>query len=175
MNITETRGKYALAKDAFLRHRFTNGTNAVEKAYENMSIEFLERYFPEVKKGGNKFPNYLGIDFICFDGDEEPVFVDQKTCVGLEGLQVLVDAWKRRDKYDNDYSEFVMDNKVTEYFLFINKSIIALVPFEVVYEKTKTVPKNECFFMKKDLYRTALKAVITLDVKDCIHIRRRTH
>lgn len=173
MNITEIRGKYHAAKDAFLRHRYTNQTNNIEKEYEEMSMEFLKRYFPEVKKTGNSLTNYLGADFICWDEDENAVLVDQKTCVGLEGMNVLVDAWKKKDKYDKTYPIFALDNKATEYFLFINKSILALVPFEVIYEKTKQVPKSDCFFMERDIYQTTKKAIITLSPNDCTHIRRR--
>lgn len=171
--ITELREKYKAAKAGYNKYAGINTSNAREREYAELSENFLKEHFAEVKKTGNSWSNYLGIDWLCWDGNGNVTTVDQKTCVNCEKLQVLVDAWKKVDKYDKEYLVFALDTKVNEAFLFINKSVIALVDFDVVYKKTKEVPKSECFFMAADYYQTTLKAVITLEVKDCIFVKRR--
>ena len=174
-NITDLRKKRERAVAAFERHRYTNGTNNVEAAFEDIAIDFLKRYFSDVKGTGHSWLNYLGVDFICLDDKGDATTVDLKVCQNLEKMDFLVDAWKKTDSKDKDYNEFALDQKANEYFLFINKNIIALVPFNVVYEKTKQLEKKDCFFMKRDLYHTTMKAIIHLESKDCTYIRRRSN
>lgn len=173
IGITELREKYKSAKAGYNKYCNVNTSNAREKEYKELAMNFLREHYAKVEDTGNSFSNYLGEDFSCWDENGNKVAVDQKTCVNCEKLQVLVDAWKKVDKYDKEYLVFALDTKVTEAFLFINKSVIALVDFDVVYKKTKEVPKSECFFMAADYYQTTKKAVITLEVKDCIFVKRR--
>lgn len=173
MDTITLREKYKAAKAGYNKYAHINTSNAREKEYEEMSIEFLKEHYAKVEKTGNSFPNYIGFDFMCWDENGDSVTVDQKTCVCCEKLDVLVDAYKKVDKYDKEYRIFALDAKLNEYFLFINKSIIALVPFGIVYTRTKQVPKSQCFFMTHDYYKTTMKAVITLDTRECTFIKRR--
>lgn len=149
MNITQLREKYKNAHEAYLKYKDTNQTNNIEAAF-----------IPEILKAMNRdlfvvpdcLLNYLGADLVDL---KTGYTYDIKVCQHLHGTEVMIDAYKK--------NEIALDSKINNAFVFLNADNIIIVPFKYVYDKIP--PREECFYLKRDLYHTTLKAVI--DVKDC--------
>lgn len=169
MNIHKLREKYAKAHAAYLRHKDTNKTNNIEAKFLPMAEEFLRANFDEVMPVGDCLLNYLGGDFIVRKGGDTYT-VDLKVCQGYSGFHVMVDA---RRKDENGNWEHALNNKVTDLFLFINKSAIMLVPYQIIYDKVAKLRDDEMFHLNRDLYHTALKAEVLLNTQECMKCTRR--
>lgn len=172
MNCKQSRDKYKKARYGYNKYSSTSPTNQLEKKFLPIAQEFLEEYFPFVKPAGKKFANFMGIDFACWDEEDDLVNVDMKICLKYCGNRFLMDA-VRRDE-NNEFTEHALDSKISDYILFINQSFIVLASYETVYEKVAAVPEEDYYdFLDLDKTRTVKKCEILLDSKDCVYIKRR--
>ena len=154
MELTEIKEKYNKAHEAYLKYKDTNGTNNIEAAYLPEIIEALKRDFYIVP---DCLLNFLGCDLIDLKSGQ---LYDVKICQYLHGTEVLIDCWKH-DKKGNWYK--ATDVKINDAFIFLNHDNIIIITTK--YIENRIPPKEDCFYMKRDIYRTTLKAVI--DVSDC--------
>ena len=150
MTINELREKYENAHSAYLRHKDTNGTNNVEAEFLPILFMYKKQIFgdKDVMIMPDSFLNYLGCDFVTSDG----VSYDLKVCKYCKGTEVLIDAYSKPDNH------LSVDDKINDFFIFINYDNIIITRKE---EIRKLVPPVEkCFYMKRDLYKTKLKAIV---------------
>lgn len=159
MEINELKEKYAKAHAAYLKHKDTNQTNNTEALFIDEAVKCLKGQNNNVITVPDCLLNYLGIDFIVESGSFVTTY-DLKVCQHLNGTEVLIDAYKH-DNYGNWFC--ALDNKINDYFIFINADNIIIVPFKTI--RNKIPPMEECFFMKRDLYKTTKKAIV--DLSDC--------
>ena len=159
ITLKELKEKYNYAHEAYLKHKDTNGTNNVEAQYLPEVIAFLQEYKPNSKFiiNNDNFLNYCGGDIIEVTSDGKIFLWDIKICQFLENFEVLCDGWKHND---NIYYK-ATDVKLNDYFLFVNKDYFIVLPFRVI--ENNIPPKESCFYMKRDLYKTTLK--FTFDTK----------
>lgn len=158
MTVNELREKYNKAHEAYLKYKDTNGTNNVEAQFLPVIFMYKKQIFgdKDVMIMPDCFLNYLGTDFVASDGTT----YDLKVCQHCKGTEVLIDAYKH-DENGNWFC--ALDNKVNDYFIFVNYDNIVIVSTR---EIRKLIPSIEdCFFLKRDLYRTTKKALV--DVKCC--------
>lgn len=156
MNITQLREKYKSAHEAYLKYKDTNGTNVVETQLLPEVLALLKDAFPNcnIIVLGDNILNYLGIDFIIDDGKRQ-MFIDLKVCQHCHGNEVIIDGYKH-DSKGNWFP--ATDVKLNDWYCFLNADNIILVPANFI----KTPPIKECWFYKRDLFRTTLKANIDL-------------
>ena len=156
MTINELREKYEKAHSAYLRHKDTNGTNNVEAEFLPEVLDFLQEYKPNSKfiVNDDNFLNYCGCDLIEVTSDKKVKLWDIKICQHFENFEVLCDGWKHSD---NIYYK-ATDVKLNDYFLFVNKDYFIVLPFRTVEENIP--PKERCFYLKRDLYKTTSKFVL---------------
>ena len=161
MNINELKDKYNKAHEAYLKYKDINKTNNTEALFIPEALKCLQSQFPNdtIITTPDCFLNYIGIDFIV--ARENALFsYDLKVCQHLHNTEVLIDAYKH-DENGNWFC--ALDNKANDYFMFINADNIIIIPAKIIRNKIPQI--EDCFFMKRDLYKTTKKAVI--DVKDC--------
>lgn len=158
MNIIDLINKYKYAHEAYLKHKDTNCTNNIEAQFIPETLENLKKQFPNgtIITVPDSFLNYVGADFIVQNMDHLYIY-DLKVCQHLHGTEVMIDAYKH-DKQGNWYN--ALDDKLNDYFIFINADNLIIVPTN--YIRKRIPPKEECFFLKRDLYKTTMKAVIDL-------------
>ena len=156
MKARDYKNKYNKAHSAYMRYKDTNGTNCVEAEYLEEAIRTLQTMFPgfSIITVPDHVLNYLGADFIVTN-DKEMYTVDLKVCQNNTGTYVTSDMWKH-DATGNLYP--ALDDKITDYLLFRNKTGYYLVN----PDKLPLVPQEYCFYLKRDLYRTTLKATINI-------------
>ena len=169
MRARDYKAKYNKAHDAYLRHKDTNGTNCVEEQYMEEAIKTLKCMFEgySVITVPDHVLNYLGADFIVTNGTEMYT-VDLKVCQCNTGTYITSDMYKH-DKDGNYYH--AIDDKITDFLLFRNQDCYFLVD----PDKLPIIPQEDCFYLKRDLYKTTLKATIDLsniDVESKIAWRR---
>lgn len=158
MNINELKEKYTKAHEAYLKHKDTNGTNNIEAQFIPEALANLQKQFPNgtIITVPDCFLNYAGADFIVSIGNHLYTY-DLKVCQHLQGTEVMIDAYKH-DKQGNWYN--ALDDKLNDYFIFINADNLIIVPTN--YIRKRIPPKEQCFFLTRDLYKTTMKAVIDL-------------
>ena len=150
MTINELREKYEKAHTAYLRHKDTNGTNNVEAEFLPILFMYKKQIFgdKDVMIIPDSFLNYLGCDFVTSDG----VTYDLKVCKYCKGTEVLIDA------YSKPGNHLSVDDKINDFFIFINYDNIIITSKEEI--RKLVPPVEECFYMKRDLYKTKLKAIV---------------
>lgn len=155
MNIKELKDKYYKAHEVYLKYKDTNQTNNIEAQYMPEVVAFLQEYKPNSKfiVNDDNFLNFIGTDIIEVTPDGKVKLWDIKVCRHLENFEVLCDGWRHND---NIYYK-ATDVKINDYFLFINKDYFIVLPFRTI--ENNIPPKEECFYMKRDLYKTTLKFV----------------
>lgn len=156
MELKELKEKYNKAHQAYLEYKDTNKTNNVEAQYLPEIASSLKEIFPtcNIMILGDNILNYLGVDVIIDDGKSQ-MFIDVKVCQYCHNNEVIIDAYK----HDNKGNWFpATDVKLNNWFCFLNADNIILVPSSFV----KIPPIEECFFYKRDLYKTTMKATINL-------------
>ena len=150
MTINELREKYEKAHSAYLRHKDTNGTNNVEAEFLPILFMYKKQIFgdKDVMIIPDSFLNYLGADFVTSDG----VTYDLKVCKYCKGTEVLVDAYSKPDNH------FSVDDKINDFFIFINYDNVIITSKDEI--RKLVPPVEECFYMKRDSYKTKLKAIV---------------
>jgi len=156
MNINELKDKYNKAHEAYLKYKDTNKTNNTEALFIPEALAFLQEYKPNSKfiVNDDNFLNYLGGDILEVTVDGKIKIWDIKICQHFENFEVLCDGWKHSD---NIYYK-ATDVKINDYFLFMNKDYFIVLPFRTV--ENNIPPKEGCFYMKRDLYKTTMKFVL---------------
>lgn len=155
MNIQQLFEKRQKARTAFLRHRFTNETNNVELANNELAKKFLKNYFDEVYSTGDSFLNYLGADYFCVK-DDVSFTVDLKVCKNCPSTNIMIDVYK----HDGDEWYSVMNSKLTEFYLFLTQDYFILLNREQMIQVLSKVKDEDTFFLPRDLYKTTKKAII---------------
>ena len=155
MTLNELKDKYNKAHEAYLKYKDNNRTNSIEASYLPEVVAFLQEYRPDSKFiiNDDNFLNYLGADVLEVTVDGKVKIWDIKICQYLENFEVLCDGWKHTD---NIYYK-ATDVKLNDYFLFVNKDYFIVLPFRTI--ENNIPPKESCFYMKRDLYKTTLKFV----------------
>ena len=150
MNLNELREKYNKAHSAYLQYKDTNGTNNVEAQFLPIILMYKKQIFgdKEIMFMPDCFLNYLGCDIISSDGN----VYDLKVCQYCKGTEVLIDAYSKPDNHKS------LDDKVNDMFIFINADNIIITNRCDIYKLVP--PIEDCFYMKRDLYKTKLKAVV---------------
>lgn len=158
MTINELKDKYERAHSAYLQYKDTNGTNNVEAQFLPIILQYKSKIFgnKDIMFMPDSFLNFIGGDIIASDGN----IYDVKICRYCKDTEVLIDAYKHDEK-GNWFC--ALDNKINNFFIFVNCDNIIIVPDWEIRKKIPTIDK--CFFMKRDIYKTTKKAII--DVKDC--------
>ena len=159
--LKDLKEKYNKAHEAYLKYKDTNGTNNIEAQYTDEALNWLKKIRPSSTfiLNNDNFLNYLGCDIFEITSDGKVYTIDLKICVHCKNDEVLCDGWKHSD---NIYYK-ATDVKLNDMFLFINEDNYILVPFNSVAKNIP--PKEECFYMKRDLYKTTSKFI--LDTKLC--------
>lgn len=156
MDLNDLREKYNKAHEAYLQYKDTNGTNNVEAQFLPEVLSFLQEYKPDSKFiiNDDNFLNYIGGDLLEVTVDGKVKIWDIKICQHFENFEVLCDGWKHSD---NIFYR-ATDVKLNDYFLFVNKDYFIVLPFRTIEDNIP--PKEDCFYMKRDLYKTTLKFVL---------------
>ena len=165
MNITQLREKYKNAHEAYLKYKDTNQTNNIEAQYLPEALAWLKKIRPTSTfiVNNDNFMNYLGIDIFEITACGSVYTIDLKTCIHCKDDEVLCDGWKHTD---NLYYK-ATDVKINDMFLFINEDSYILLPFNSV---ANSIPsKEECFYLRRDLYKTTSKFI--LDTKSYRRIK----
>ena len=155
MTIPQLKEKYKYAHEAYMKHKDTNRTNNVEAQYLPEVLAFLQEYKPNSKfiVNDDNFLNYCGCDIFEITSDGKVKTWDIKICQHCKDFEVLCDGWKHTD---NIYYK-ATDVKLNDYFLFVNKDYYIVLPFRTI--EYNIPPKEACFFMHRDLYKTTAKFV----------------
>lgn len=161
MNTKECRIKRDKAHPAFLADQ--NKTGLVEKAFMPEATTFLQKHFKIVLPTGDCFANYCGADFACWDENDNMCLIDLKVCRYEKGFTVMADT-RKKDFFG--HWEHVLDQKISDYVLFINATGRFLVDYWTLYDKIYAVPTSKQFFLQNDSFHTAYKAYIHLDKAD---------
>ncbi len=150
MTINELREKYNKAHSAYLQYKDTNGTNNVEAQFLPIILQHKDKIFgnKDIMFMPDSFLNYLGADIISSDG----VVYDVKVCQYCKGTYVLIDAYSKPNNHKS------LDDKINDFFIFVNADNIIIASRDDIYRLVP--PVEECFYMKRDLYKTKLKAIV---------------
>jgi hypothetical protein len=150
MTINELKDKYEKAHEAYLQYKDINGTNNVEAQFLPVLFMYKKQVFgdKDVIVIPDSFLNYLGVDFVASDGTT----YDLKVCQYCKGTEVLIDAYSKPNNHRS------IEDKINDYFIFVNADNIIITPRK---EIEKIIPPVEkCFYMKRDVYKTKLKAIV---------------
>ena len=150
MTINELREKYNKAHSAYLKYKDTNKTNVTEAQFLPIILQYKKQIFGEkdIMFMPDCFMNYLGADIITSDGS----VIDIKVCQYCRGTEVLIDAYSKPNNHKTT------EDKINDFYIFINHDNIIIVRREDI---EKLIPPIEkCFYMKRDLYKTKLKAIV---------------
>lgn len=150
MTINELKEKYNKAHSAYLQYKDTNKTNNTEAQFLPIILLHKDEIFgnKEIMFMPDCFMNYLGADIISSDG---AVF-DVKVCQYCRGTEVLIDCYSKPNNHKTT------DDKINDFYIFINHDNIIIVRREDIEKLIPPVEK--CFYLKRDLYKTKLKAVV---------------
>lgn len=169
MDLENLRLKHIKARSTYLKYRDINQTNNIEKQHIPEAREFLCKHYDEVFTVKDSFLNYIGADFIC-NTDDTTVCVDMKVCRNCGGFDVMIDAFK---KGDNGLWENVRYQKITDFFLFINRDAIFYVDANIIFDKIDKLTLADTEFLPRDKKETCRKAIVTLAPEDRIFAVRR--
>lgn len=150
MTINELKDKYEKAHEAYLQYKDINKTNATEAQFLPVLFMYKKQVFgdKDVIIIPDSFLNYLGVDFVSSDGTT----YDLKVCQYCKGTEVLIDAYSKPNNHRS------IEDKINDFFIFINADNIIITPRK---EIEKIIPPVEkCFYMKRDVYKTKLKAIV---------------
>ena len=158
MTIPQLKERYINAHNAYLEYRYTNKTNNTEAQFMPEAIAFLKEYHPQSRfiVNNDNFLNYCGCDIIEVSADNKVFIWDLKVCKYYKDFNVLCDGWKHSS--DNILYYKATDVKLNDFFLFINADNFIVLPFDTV--ENNIPPKEDCFFMRRDLYKTTSKFVL---------------
>ena len=162
MTINELREKYEKAHSAYLRYKDINKTNATEAQFLPIILQYKKQIFGEkdIMFIPDCFMNYLGADIITSDGS----VIDIKVCQYCRGTEVLIDAYSKPNNHKTT------EDKINDFYIFINHDNIIIVRREDI---EKLIPPIEkCFYMRRDLYKTKLKAIVDTEYIRKLIIRR---
>lgn len=168
MNLKDLKEKYNKAHKAYVSYKDTNGTNSVESQSIPDAIKAIQSIFPNstITLIGDNILNYLGVDFIVSNDDGSQMLLELKVCKSNSGFEVTIDAYKHNGNEWFPASEV----KLNDWFLFVNEDNYILIPSDTV---NKMIPPiEECFFYKRDIYKTTKKAIVDLSCKRKITIPR---
>ena len=150
MTINELKYKYERAHSAYLKYKDTNKTNATEAQFLPIILLHKKEIFgdKDIMFIPDCFLNYLGADIIASDGTS----YDLKVCQYCRGTEVLIDCYSKPNNHKTT------EDKINDFYIFINHDNIIIVRREDIEKLIP--PPEECFYMKRDLYKTKLKAVV---------------
>lgn len=165
MELKELKDKYYKAHGAYLAYRNINKTNETESQFIPDALQAIKKAFPEsnVTVIGDNLLNYLGVDFVVSVGEKQ-MLLDLKVCQHNNGFNVCIDGYKHKG---NDWFP-ANDVKINDWFLFINGDYFIFIPSNLV----DIPPMEDCFFYKRDIYKTTKKAIVDLSCKRKIAIPR---
>ena len=155
------REKYNKAHSAYLQHKDTNKTNATEAAFLPIVLQYKKDIFGnrDIMFMPDCLLNYLGADIIASDG----TVYDIKVCQHLHNTEVLIDAYSKSQFSKPFLLHKSTEDKLNDFYIFVNYDNIIIVSKDDIEKLIP--PPEECFYMKRDLYKTKLKAIV--DVKKC--------
>lgn len=156
MTINELKDKYSKAHEAYLKYKDINKTNNTEALFTPEALAFLRKIRPSstFTLNNDNFLNYLGVDIFEKTASGEVYTIDLKICIHCKNDEVLCDGWK----HTGNVFYKATDVKVNDMFLFINENNYILLPFKSV---ANTIPPIEdCFYLKRDLYKTTSKFIL---------------
>jgi len=150
MTINELKDKYEKAHSAYLQYKDTNKTNNTEAAFLPILFMYKKQIWgdKDVMIIPDSFLNYLGVDFVASDGTS----YDLKVCQYCRGTEVLIDCYSKPNNHKTT------EDKINDFYIFINHDNIIIVRREDIEKLIP--PVEECFHMKRDLYKTKLKAIV---------------
>ena len=141
-----------------MKYKDINQTNNTEVQYLPEIIKCISDNFPKSKVIilGDNLLNFLGVDIIIDNNNnKKQMFCDVKICQYCHDLDVIIDAYK----HDSNGNWFpASDVKLNDWFIFLNAENIIFVKADQI----KIPPIEECWFYKRDLYKTTKKANISL-------------
>lgn len=161
MTLNELKDKYKKAHEIYLKYKDVNKTNNTEALFIPEALTWLKKIRPTSTfiANNDNFLNFLGIDIFEITANGEVYTIDLKTCIHCKNDEVLCDGWK----HTGNLFYRATDVKVNDMFLFINEDNYILLPFKDVANNIP--PKEECFYLKRDLYKTTSKFL--LDTRSC--------
>ena len=161
MTINELKDKYKKAHEIYLKYKDVNKTNNTEALFIPEALIWLKKIRPTSTfiTNNDNFLNFLGIDIFEITANGEVYTIDLKTCIHCKNDEVLCDGWK----HTGNLFYRATDVKINDMFLFINEDNYILLPFKDVANNIP--PNEECFYLKRDLYKTTSKFL--LDTKSC--------
>lgn len=149
-------------------------TGKIEELYEPLAEAFLKRHFNFVEKTGNSFLNHLGADYVVKKNDEMYT-VDLKGIGGvcpkgrvsfeMKDLHFAIDTHKKN--YNSEGYHPILEDKITDFYLCINKYYYCLIPryiMEIILKtlEEKSQTENVYFFFNGDKNYKTMKAVFDM-------------
>ena len=163
MKLEELKERYNYAHKAYLKYKNINNTNTVETQESDFITNQLKNIFKDsiIIKNNDNFLNYLGIDYIVVRNNRT-ITIDSKICNAYKDNKIMIDAYR---KDENGEWEIATNQKINDLYLFKNQNRIYLIPTNQIIIPSR----KDCFFLKRDLYNTTMKAVIdTSSIKNKI-------
>lgn len=149
-------------------------TSEIEKRYEILAEAFLKKRFKIVESTGNSFLNHLGADYVV--KNDGPMYtVDLKGIGGvcpkgkksfeMQHVHFAFDTHKKN--YGSDGYHHILDDKITDFYLCINKYYYALIPryiMKIMLDtlETRSLIDDVYFFLERDKNYKTKKAVFDL-------------
>lgn len=154
MKLEELKERYNYAHKVFLKYRDTNNTNIVEIKESDFMTNQLKSIFKgsTIIKNNDNFLNYLGVDYIVIYNNKI-ITIDSKVCNAYKDNKIMIDAYRKDE--DGEW-EIATNQKINDLYLFKNQNRVFLIPTNQII----IPPRKDCFFLKRDLYNTTMKAVI---------------
>ena len=163
MKLEELKERYNYAHKTYLKYKNINNTNTIEEQESDFITNQIKSIFKDsiIIKNNDNFLNYIGIDYIVVRNNRI-ITIDSKICNAYKDNKIMIDAYR---KDENGEWEIATNQKVNDLYLFKNQNRIYLIPTNQII-----VPqRKDCFFLKRDLYNTTMKAVIdTSSIKNKI-------
>lgn len=154
MNLEALKERYNFAHQTYLKYKDINYTNNVEEQESDFTTNQLKSIFKDsiIIKNNDNFLNYIGTDYIVVYNNKI-ITIDSKICNAYKDNEVMIDAYR---KDENGEWEVATNQKINDLYFFKNQNRIFLIPTNQII----IPPRKDCFFLKRDLYHTTMKAVI---------------
>ena len=154
MKLQDLKERYSYAHKIYLKYKDINNTNTVETQESDFITNQLKSIFKDsvIIKNNDNFLNYLGADYVVVYNNKI-ITIDSKICNAYKDNEIMIDAYR---KYENGEWEIATNQKINDLYLFKNQNRIFLIPTNQIV----IPPRKDCFFLKRDLYHTTMKAVI---------------
>lgn len=154
MKLESLKERYNYAHKTYLKYKDINNTNTVEAQESEFITDQLKSIFKDsvIIKNNDNFLNYLGVDYIVIK-NHKIITIDSKVCNAYKDNEVMIDAYR---KDENGEWEIATNQKINDLYLFKNQNRVYLIPTKQII----VPPRKDCFFLKRDLYNTTMKAVI---------------